>query len=77
VGQSGELWFTRLLPPANALFDYHVVFNTPYILVGVTEPMFASYLDREVGRMGSRKLPGTLDARAYIMNVERYDFSWL
>jgi hypothetical protein len=67
VGQSGELWFIRLLPPANALFDYHVVFNTPYILVGVTEPMFASYLDREVGRMGSRKLPGKLDARAYIM----------
>src|ERR1700730_13926443 len=32
VGQAaGELWFVRLLPPAHALFDYHIVFNTPYI----------------------------------------------
>ncbi len=54
MGQAGELWFVRLLPPANALFDYHIVFNTPYILVDVTERMFADYLAREVGRMGSR-----------------------
>jgi len=67
VGQSGELWFIRMLPPANALFDYHIVFNTPYILVGVTERMFASYLDREVGRMGARKLPEKMEATAYIM----------
>jgi hypothetical protein len=66
-GQPGELWFIRLLPPANALFDYHVVFNTPYILVGVTERMFASYLEREVGRLGTRKLPRKLEAPAYIM----------
>jgi hypothetical protein len=67
VGQSGELWFIRLLPPANSLFDYHIVFNTPYIVGGVTERMFASYLDREIGRMGSRELPGRLLASAYIM----------
>jgi hypothetical protein len=67
VGQSGELWFIRMLPPAIALFDYHIVFNTPYILVGVTERMFASYLDREVGRIGARKLPEKMEAAAYIM----------
>jgi hypothetical protein len=66
-GQSGELWFIRLLPPANALFHYHIVFNAPYILVGVTERMFASYLEREVGRLGARKLPGKLEGPAYIM----------
>jgi hypothetical protein len=67
VGRAGELWFVRLLPPSNALFDYHVVFNTPYILVGVTERMFADYLIRETGRLGSRIRPEKLDASAYIM----------
>jgi hypothetical protein len=67
AGHPGELWFIRQLPPANALFDYHIVFNTPYILVDVTERMFADYLAREIGRMGSRTLPGKLGASAYIM----------
>jgi len=67
AGRPGELWFVRLLPPANALFDYDIVFNTPYILVDVTERMFADYLAREIGRMGSRRLPGNLEAAAHIM----------
>jgi hypothetical protein len=67
AGQPGELWFIRQLPPANALFKYHIVFNTPYVLVDVTERMFADYLGREIGRMGSRTLPGKLEASAYIM----------
>jgi hypothetical protein len=67
VGQAGDLWFVRLLPPANALFDYNIVFNTPYILVNVTERMFADYLTREIGRLGSRTRPAKLEASAYIM----------
>lgn len=33
-GNLGEVWFTRILPPPfdNALFDYSVVFTTPYVL---------------------------------------------
>jgi len=67
AGHPGELWFIRQLPPANALFNYHIVFNTPYILVDVTERMFADYLAREIERIGSRTLPGKLGASAYIM----------
>jgi len=67
AGHPGELWFIRQLPPANALFDYHIVFNTPYILVDVTERMFSDYVAREIERMGSRTLPGKLEASAYIM----------
>jgi len=67
VGQAGDLWFVRLLPPASAVFDYHVVFNTPYVLVNVTERMFADYLTREIGRVGSRTLPAKLGASSYIM----------
>jgi hypothetical protein len=67
AGHPGELWFIRQLPPANAQFDYHIVFNTPYILVDVTERMFADYLAREIGRMRSRTLPGKLEASAHVM----------
>jgi hypothetical protein len=67
AGNPGELWFIRQLPPANAMFNYHIVFNTPYILVNVTESTFADYLAREIGRMGSRTHPGKLEASAYIM----------
>jgi hypothetical protein len=67
VGRAGDLWFVRLLPPSNAMFDYHIVFNSPYVLVEVTERMFADYLIREIGRLGSRTRPAKLEASAYVM----------
>ena len=67
LGRAGELWFIRLLPPASALFTYHVVFTTPYILVNVSERALADYLVREMARLGSRIVPRTLDASTYIM----------
>jgi hypothetical protein len=34
LGKAGEVWFARILPPPfeNGLFDYEVVFTTPYVL---------------------------------------------
>lgn len=34
VGNIGEIWFVRLLPPPfeNSIFDYSLVFTTPYVL---------------------------------------------
>src|SRR5260370_8901116 len=65
-----------MLPPGTVLFDSHIVLNTPYILVGVTERMLASYLDREVGRIGARKLPGKMEAPAYIMKYAPTPNHW-
>ena len=67
VGRPGELWYVRVLPPVGAQFDYHIVFNSPYILVGITERMFADYLARAILRLNSQKLPVDMDASAYIM----------
>jgi len=36
-GAVGELWHARLLPPATALFRYHAVATTSYILRGGAE----------------------------------------
>lgn len=66
-GDAGEIWLARLLPPASALFDYHVVSTTPYVIAGGSEPDWLAYLDRERRRLGSKPLPRKLDATTYIM----------
>lgn len=76
MGRPGELWFVRVLPPATPQLDYHVVFNTPYVLVGVTEPMFAAYLAREIGRLGSRPLPPGMTPSACLMKHGRNPYQW-
>jgi hypothetical protein len=67
MGQSGEVWFVRVLPPINASLKYHVVFNTPYIIVDIPERMLADYLARELARVGSKRLPGRMDAHTFMM----------
>lgn len=66
-GEAGEVWLARLLPPASALFDYHVVSTTPYVIVGGAEPDWLAYLDRERRRLGNKPLPRKIDATTYIM----------
>lgn len=77
MGRPGELWFVRVLPPATAQFDYHVVFNTPYVVFGVTERNFADYLAREIDRLGSRPLPANMQPSAYIMKYGPGPYHWL
>ena len=43
-GKPGELWYVRLCPPLLDLFDYHVVFTTPYVLIGATKTDWTAYL---------------------------------
>lgn len=66
-GEAGEIWLARLLPPASALFDYHVVSTTPYVITGGSEPDWLAYLDRERRRLGSKPLPRKIEATIYIM----------
>jgi hypothetical protein len=47
-GSRGELWFVRLVPPLFGLFDYHVVFTTPYILIDATEEAWIAYLRKSM-----------------------------
>ncbi len=67
AGVTGEIWLARLLSPASALFDYHVVSTTPYVIRDGSEPAWLAYLDRERRRLGSKPLPHKIDPTIYIM----------
>jgi len=66
-GDVGEVWLARLLPPATALFGYHVVATTPYIVRGATEDQWTAYLVRERQRICSKIPVRKMDATSYIM----------
>jgi hypothetical protein len=53
LGNMGELWYTRLMPPPHALVDHHVVFTTPYVVLDGTEERFRHYIDRELVRISA------------------------
>jgi hypothetical protein len=76
LGHSGELWFVRLLPPVNALIDYHVVMTTPYVLIKVSEAVLSEYIDRELERMRSKKLPKAVDPFDYMMKHGPTENHW-
>lgn len=45
-GEAGELWYVRLCPPLFGLFDHHVAFTTPYVLLNATRDDWTAYLKR-------------------------------
>jgi hypothetical protein len=48
-GQQGELWYVRLLPPLlPELATYHIVFTTPYILIGNGKDDWTQFLNRSM-----------------------------
>jgi hypothetical protein len=60
AGREGEVWFARILPPLFDLFDYSVVFTTPYILgklgsgnsfIPLVENDWLNYFDRNLGQI--------------------------
>ena len=50
LGQKGELWFVRLLPPPFPGGVEHIAFTTPYVLIHPPKHDWLAYL--------SRTLPG-------------------
>ncbi len=54
LGESGQLWYVRLLPPPPVLnIGHHVVLTTPYVVLDGTERRFLDCIDREVARMAA------------------------
>jgi hypothetical protein len=48
TGKAGELWYVRLCPPLFDLFDYHLAFTTPYILINATQQTWTAYLKKSL-----------------------------
>ena len=46
AGNVGELWFTRVLPPAMTASSDHVVFTSPYVLITPDVMGWTQYFDR-------------------------------
>ena len=60
-GQQGELWYVRLLPPLlpeHAI--YHIVFTTPYILIGAGRDEWTQFLRRNMVRFKANDERGSL-----------------
>jgi len=54
AGNAGEIWFTRVLPPALTAQPEHVVFTSPYVLISPDATSWAQYLDRIAAKDPSR-----------------------
>lgn len=53
LGQSGELWYVRVLPsPIEALLDEALVFTTPYKLVAPGKKEWLDFLNRTMPKTG-------------------------
>jgi len=57
----GELWFARILPPVLGLFDYSVVFTTPYVLIEPSINDWVKYLDRTISHKKTKTTASSLD----------------
>ncbi len=67
AARPGQIWFVRLLPPANSLFNHHVVFITPYVIESSTEQAFVDYLQRELAWMEANKPLKTEDRHDHLL----------
>jgi len=61
VGQKGQCWLVRRLPPIGALFDYSVVFTTPYVLTGQSKEDWLAFLNRALLAAGETNQRISLD----------------
>ncbi len=64
-----ELWFARILPPVFGLFDYSLVFTTPYLLIDPDARSWLAYLERTISNKKSKKAATSLE------NLMKYGLS--
>ncbi len=57
----GELWFVRIFPPVFGLFDYSIVFTTPYILINPTVDNWIQYLNRTISKKKTKTTANSLE----------------
>ena len=63
-GEKGQCWIVRLLPPLQGLFDYCLVFNTPYVWQGSSTDDWAAFF--------KRTLLGTNEENATYSHLMKY-----
>jgi len=54
MGENGQCWLARILPPVNEYFDYSILFNTPYILMGESKEDWIAFFKRTMLGAGDK-----------------------
>ena len=52
LGKEGELWYVRRCPPLRDLFNYHLIFTTPYVLTETSKADWTAYLNKSILETG-------------------------
>jgi len=63
------LWFARILPPVFGLFDYSLVFTTPYLLLNPIPKAWIDYLNRTIAKKKTMTTANSLE------NLMKYGLS--
>jgi hypothetical protein len=71
-GRTGELWFTRVLPPALPDQPEHVVFTSPYVLIAPNLAGWMAYFDRIAAKDSPRPRVEALERRLKWGPTRRY-----
>ena len=61
TGKKGELWFTRVLPPASTEQSDHFVFTSPYVLLSPDAEEWQQYFDRIAGKDAGKPRMETIE----------------
>ena len=68
LGQKGELWYVRLLPPLEPqMAQYWIAMTTPYILMGASKSDWAAFLKRTM-----LQCEGPQDDRSRLHNLLKH-----
>jgi hypothetical protein len=66
LGKEGELWYVRRCPPLRDLFNYHIIFTTPYVLTETNTADWTAYLNKAILETGHT------DRRTALYEVLKY-----
>ncbi len=66
LGKKGDLWYVRRFPPLGDLFNYHLVFTTPYVLTETSPSDWMAYLNKSILETGR------IDRHATLHDVLKY-----
>jgi hypothetical protein len=74
VGKPNQIWFVRLVPNLDDIYDYQVILNTPYVILEQDEKDWIKYFERQ----GIEKNDPEMDAKIVsIMKHNRDPKFWL
>jgi len=73
LGKKNQLWYVRIMPPIDDMFNYSIIFTTPYILLNSNENDWIDYFTRTLPKI---KLTDKKSAFIFLMKYGLNDTYW-